>query len=134
MAQSLKSVNVITLFVEDLQRAKEFYGRVFEVDPIDEDETTIILKFDNLFLRLLTRGEAEREMLGRVPLAGSDSGASFKLAAFVDDADAVCAELAERGVSIAYGPIDRPWGVRHVAIRDPDGHLWVFSADIPTVR
>jgi catechol 2,3-dioxygenase-like lactoylglutathione lyase family enzyme len=133
MSQSLKTVNVITLFVEDLRRAKEFYGRVFEVDQVDEDETTTILKFDNLFLRLQTRAEAQKE-LGRVPVADSGSGASFKLAAFVDDADAVCAELAERGVSIAYGPIDRPWGVRQVAILDPDGHLWVFSADIPTVR
>jgi predicted enzyme related to lactoylglutathione lyase len=49
MSQSLKTVNVITLFVEDLRRAKEFYGRVFEVDQVDEDETTTILKFDNLF-------------------------------------------------------------------------------------
>jgi uncharacterized glyoxalase superfamily protein PhnB len=24
-----------------------------------------------------------------------------------------------------------PWGVRNAAFRDPDGHIWVFSADIP---
>ena len=131
MAQSLKSVNVITLFAEDLERSKEFYERVFEVAAIDEDETTAILKLDNLFLRLLGRGEAEEQMLRRVPLADSDSGVSFQLATFVEDADALCAELTERGVEILFGPVDRPWGVRHLAIRDPDGHLWVFSADIP---
>jgi catechol 2,3-dioxygenase-like lactoylglutathione lyase family enzyme len=131
MAQLLKSVSAITLFVEDVQRSKEFYERVFEVDGVDEDETTVILKFDNLFLRLLARGAAEEEMLGQVPLADSGSGASFELAIFVDDADALCAQLAERGAPIVYGPVDRPWGVSHVAIRDPDGHLWVFSADIP---
>jgi uncharacterized glyoxalase superfamily protein PhnB len=49
----------------------------------------------------------------------------------VDDTDALCAELAELGVSIAYGPVDRPWGVRNAAFRDPDGHIWVVSADIP---
>ncbi len=59
MGQSLKSVNVITLFVENQQRAKEFYERVFEVAAADEEEGTVIFKFDNLFLRLLTRGEAE---------------------------------------------------------------------------
>ena len=90
----------------------------------------MIFKFDNYFLRLLTRGEAEKEMLGQVPLA-EGSGASFQLAAFVDDVDALCAELAKRGVSIIYGPVDRPWGVRNAAFRDPDGHIWAFSADIP---
>jgi lactoylglutathione lyase len=82
-------------------------------------------------LRLLTRGEAEKEMLGQVPLAGSSSGASFQLAIFVDDADALCTDLAKRGVSIIHGPINRPWGVRNAAFRDPDGHIWAFSSDIP---
>lgn len=131
MAQSLNAVNVITLFVEDQQRSKEFYERVFEVAPADEKEGTVIFKLDNLFLRLLTRDEAENETLGRVHLADSDSGASFQLAIFVDDADALCATLAERGIPILYGPVDRPWGVRNAAFHDPDGYIWGFSADIP---
>ena len=122
---------MITLFVEDQQRSKEFYERVFEVAAANEDEGSVIFKFDNLFLRLLTRGRAETELLGQVALADSDSGASFQLAVFVEDADALCADLAERRVSIVYGPVDRPWGVRNAAFRDPDGNLWVFSADIP---
>ena len=131
MAESPNSVSAITLFVEDLTRSKEFYARVFDVAPADEEEGTIIFEFDNLFLRLLTRTEAEQEMLGRVPLADPRSGASFELAMRVTDVDARAAELAERGVSLAYGPIDRPWGVRHIAFRDPDGHLWVHGADLP---
>ena len=131
MAQSPKSVSAITLFVVDLERSKEFYGRVFEVAPVDEEEGTIIFEFDNVFLRLLSRTEAEKEMMGQVPLADPGSGASFELAIRVPDVDARAAELVERGVSIAYGPINRPWGVRHVAFRDPDGHLWVHGSDIP---
>jgi catechol 2,3-dioxygenase-like lactoylglutathione lyase family enzyme len=131
MAHSLKTVNVITLFVDDLQRSKEFYERVFNITAADEGDATVIFRLENLFLRLLTRGEAERETFGQVPLADSDSGAGFQLAIFVDDTDALCAELAELGVSIAYGPVDRPWGVRNAAFRDPDGHIWVVSADIP---
>lgn len=73
MAQTLTTVNVITLYVEDQQRSKEFYERVFEVAPADENEGTVIFKFDNLFLRLLTRGEAEKEWRG-VRLADSDAG------------------------------------------------------------
>lgn len=132
MAQFPKSVSAITLFVEDLARSKEFYERVFQVSGVVEaDAGTVILEFDNVFLRLLTRTEAEQELLGQVPLAEPGAGSSFELAMRVDDVDARAAELAERGVSIAYGPVDRPWGVRHIGFRDPDGHLWVNSADIP---
>jgi len=134
MAQSLKSVGVITLFVEDEQRSKEFYERVFEIAAVDQDEDTVIFRFDNLFLRLLTRRRAEQDMLGQVALAGPDAGPSSQLAIFVDDADALCAELAERGVPIAYGPIDRSRGVRNAAFRDPDGHIWVLSSDIPATE
>lgn len=131
MAQWLKTVNVITLFVEEQQRSKEFYERVFEVTADHEEEGAVIFRLDNLFLRLLTRSAAEKEMLGPIRLPGSDSGASFRLAVFVDDAAALCASLAERGVTIAYGPVDRPWGVRNAAFLDPDGHVWVVSSDIP---
>ena len=129
MAQ-LNSVSVITLFVENQLRSKEFYERVFEVAAVDEDESTIIFRFDNLFLRLLTRARAEKETLGKVTLAESNAGASSQPAIFVEDTDALCAELAERGVSIVYGPVDRPWGVRNAAFRDPDGHVWVLSSEI----
>jgi lactoylglutathione lyase len=134
MAQSSKSVSVITLFVEDAQRSKRFYERVFEGAPVDEDEDTVIFRLDNLFLRLLPRKEADKQMLGQVPLARTGAGASSLLAIFVDDADALCAQLTERGVKIVYGPVDRPWGVRNAAFRDPDGHVWVLSADIPAAE
>jgi uncharacterized glyoxalase superfamily protein PhnB len=45
----------------------------------------------------------------------------------VDDVDAVCAELARRGVTLLNGPVDRPWGVRTAAFRDPDGHVWEIA-------
>ena len=131
MAQSLTAVNVVTLFVADQRRSKEFYERVFEVAAVEEEEGTVIFKFDNVFLRLLTRSRAEDEQFGQVPLADPGTGASVQLAVFVDDADALCAELVERGVTIAYGPVDRPWGVRNAGFLDPDGHIWVVSADIP---
>ena len=131
MGKPLKSINVITLFVEDEQRSKEFYEQLFDVTGVDQGHRTIIFEMDNLFLRLLNRDEAESEMLGQVPLAEPGSGARVQLAMFVDDADALCAELTERGVPIAYGPVDRPWGVRSAGFRDPDGHLWQFGSDIP---
>ena len=131
MAQSLTSVNVITLFVEDQLRSKEFYDQIFDVVGVDEGHGTVIFQFDNLFLRLLRREEAEREMLGQIPIGDARAGTTMQLAFRVVDADTLCRELAERGISIVYGPVDRPWGVRSAAFVDPDGHVWQFSSDIP---
>src|SRR4051794_25912197 len=100
MTQSLKSVNVITLFVEDPLRSKEFYERIFDVVGVDEGHGTVILPLDNVFLRLLSRREAESEMLGQVSVGDLRSGTAVQFAFRVDDADAFCTELSEHGVSI----------------------------------
>ncbi len=103
---------------------------MFEVDPVFEDANSVAFKFDNLFLNLLKRGVAMNELLG--PVTAAEPGASFELTVWVEDADAVCADLAERGVSIVSGPLDRPWGMRTAAFLDPDGYVWEIAAEIPS--
>ena len=45
----------------------------------------------------------------------------------VEDVDAVCGVLAERGVALLNGPMDRPWGVRTASFSDPFGHIWEIA-------
>ena len=45
----------------------------------------------------------------------------------VDDVDEMCKELGDRGVVLLNGPVDRPWGVRTAAFRDPGGHIWEIA-------
>ena len=97
-----------------------------------EDDNSVAFRFDNLFLNLLKRGVAVNELLG--PVLASESGASFELTVWVDDVDAVCADLAERDVSIVSGPLDRPWGMRTAAFLDPDGYVWEVAGEIPSAR
>ena len=40
----------------------------------------------------------------------------------VRDVDAVAAELAAAGVDVIEPPTDKPWGLRELWVRDPDGH------------
>jgi uncharacterized glyoxalase superfamily protein PhnB len=54
------------------------------------------------------------------------------LTVWVEDADAVCSELTQRGVSIVSGPLDRAWGMRTAAFLDPDGYVWEVAAEIPS--
>jgi uncharacterized glyoxalase superfamily protein PhnB len=49
----------------------------------------------------------------------------------VDDVDSVTAGLAEHGVSLLNGPVNRPWGLRTAAFTDPAGHVWEIAQDLP---
>jgi lactoylglutathione lyase len=60
-------------------------------------------------------------------VAGRDAGSRYQLTIGVDDADAVCAELARRGVTLLNGPLDRPWGLRTASFTDPGGHIWEIA-------
>ncbi len=52
MGESLKAIGAITLFVDDPQRSKEFYARVFEADVVHEDDNSVAFRFDNLVMNL----------------------------------------------------------------------------------
>jgi catechol 2,3-dioxygenase-like lactoylglutathione lyase family enzyme len=49
---------------------------------------------------------------------------------YVDDADSLHAELAERGAELAGPPVDRAYRCREVEARMPDGRSIVFGADL----
>jgi catechol 2,3-dioxygenase-like lactoylglutathione lyase family enzyme len=123
------SVGAITLFVEDVARAKEFYVRVFEVSPLFEDETSVAFKFDNTIVNL-AHSSGAAELIEPVKVAAADAGTRMQLTIWVDDADATSAELARRGVELLNGPQDRPWGVRTAALSDPDGHVWEIAQQL----
>jgi lactoylglutathione lyase len=123
MAASRTSVGAITLFVEDAREAQAFYERVFGVTPVFEDDVSAAFSFDNMLVNLLARSAA-RELVEPIQVGDGDAGSRFQLTIWVDDADAECARLAELGVELVNGPVDRAWGVRTACFADPDGHVW----------
>ena len=126
MSASLKSVGAITLFVEDPRRSQSFYEEVFDLSAIYEDEDSAGFKFDNTIINLL-RIPAARELIDPGAVASREAGSRFQLTIWVDDADAVCAELATRGVELLNGPMNREWGMRTASFTDPDGHIWEIA-------
>ena len=42
---------------------------------------------------------------------------------YVNDVDALAAELHNRSVAIVSAPEDGPFGCRQIDVQDPDGHL-----------
>ena len=129
MGESLKSVGVITLFVEDPKRSKAFYEEVFEVPVIYEDESSAAFQFENAIVNLLARPAAD-ELIEPAAVGGPDAGARFQFTIWVENANAACEELASRGVALLNGPIDREWGMRTAAFADPDGHVWEVAQQL----
>jgi catechol 2,3-dioxygenase-like lactoylglutathione lyase family enzyme len=127
--QSLSHVSAISLFVDDLETAKSFYKAVFGVEVVFEDETSVCVKFDQLFVNLLLNSAAEQQV-EPAPVAGRGSGSRFQLSLWVDDVDAACAALKERGVKLLTGPVDREWGMRVATFTDPDGHSWELAQQL----
>ena len=123
VAGSLQKVSAISLFVDDLQATKSFYREVFGVDVVFEDANSVCVKFDDLFVNLLLASAAALQV-EPAPVAPRESGSRFQLSIWVEDVDAVCADLERRGVKILVGPVDRPWGMRVATFTDPAGHSW----------
>lgn len=49
---------------------------------------------------------------------------------FVEDADRLYAEYASRGVEFVRDPTDMPWRSREFLVKDCDGRLLAFGADL----
>ena len=133
MSASLKSVGAITLFVEDPQRSKAFYERAFDVPSVYEDENSVVFKFENTLINLLQASEAPG-LIAPAAVAPPDAGSRMQFSIWVDDADAVCAELAAREVVLINGPMTRPWGMRTACFADPDGHIWEIAQELPATN
>lgn len=123
MPTPLSKPSAISLFVEDLPAAKDFYVRVFGVPVVYEDDNAVAVRFENLIINLL-RVESAAEIVEPGRVASRDMGSRFQISLWVPDVDAVCAELQRQGVQLLTGPRDRPWGMRTANFLDPAGHSW----------
>jgi catechol 2,3-dioxygenase-like lactoylglutathione lyase family enzyme len=47
---------------------------------------------------------------------------------YVDDVDALYAELVERGAEIVQTPTDKEYGMRDLLVRGPGGHVLAFGS------
>lgn len=122
-----KGISAITLFVEDLEAAKQFYQKIFGLPVAFEDDDSAVFKFGNTLINLL-KITAAGELIEPATVASREAGSRIVFTIDVDDVDAMCAELTARGVELLNGPMNRPWGVRTASFRDPGGHIWEIAS------
>jgi catechol 2,3-dioxygenase-like lactoylglutathione lyase family enzyme len=130
-------IDVITLAVDDLDRALRFYreglglesrgviGTEFVGD--DVNPAGAIATFElrgGMILALYPRTELAKD--ATVPLGEPKTG-EFSLGHAVAsraEVDALLAQAEASGATVTDQPRDRPWGIYSGYFRDLDGHLW----------
>ena len=122
----VSGIAAITLFVDDVARAKKFYVETFGVAVHFEDDDSVVFTFGDTLVNLLAVSAAP-ELIAPAVVAARDSGNRFQFTVNVPDVDALCDELRGKGVRLLNGPVDRPWGPRTACFQDPDGHIWEIA-------
>lgn len=103
---------VTNIAAPDVSAARAFYGEIFGLD--------LMMDLD----WIVTYGAAS-QMTVQISIAceGGSGTPVPDISIEVDDLAAVLQRLEQKGVSIVYGPVDEPWGVRRFFVRDPFGKL-----------
>src|SRR5262245_16131387 len=130
-------IHAITLAVDNLDRAVEFYrdglglqtpgviGTEFPGDDTNPDGAVAMFQSQGgLILALWPRTELAKDATIQL---GPPSSGEFSLGHGVAgkaEVDALLAQAEAAGASLTEAPRDRPWGIYSGYFRDPDGHLW----------
>ena len=123
-------IEIVTLFVEDLEAARTFYVDVLDTEVVYADEASAVIKFSNVLVNLLQVDNAPT-LVEPMAVGAPTAGARALWTIMVEDADEAKEELTRRGATFLNGPVDRPWGRRTAAFADPAGNVWEIAAVIP---
>jgi lactoylglutathione lyase len=85
-----------------------------------------VFRFGATMINLLKSSQAV-DLIAPARPGGADALPRIQFTLDVDDVDAKAAELVARGVSLLNGPMERAWGIRTAAFRDPAGNIWELS-------
>src|SRR5262245_18039028 len=125
MAEWERRIECVNLKVGDLERSKTFYREVFGLQPLHEEDDFAVFRFNNTHVEV-RRDPAHRDAPADEALRWAQNGAG-RFGIFVEDVEAVRAELEERGVALISGPADREWGMRTITFADPGGYIWEIA-------
>lgn len=123
------AIEVVTLFVDDLDSTRRFYQEVFAPEVLFEDEAGAVLQFAGMAVNLLRIDDAP-ELVTPRQVGKAQDGPRVMFTVKVEDCRATDAELVAKGIAFLNGPIDRPWGRRTAAFSDPSGNVWEIAQEI----
>jgi lactoylglutathione lyase len=103
-----------SIYVADIDRAVRFYRDAlgFSVECIDEPPRRAVV----------TQGSAVLHLDLQPAKAGSS-----RTHIMVDDLDGVCERLGRAGAKLIQQPTVQEWGLRDIAVADPDGNVFELA-------
>ncbi len=129
MDVTARGLGAVTLFVEDLDEVRAFYRDVLRLRPVHEDDVSTVFDLGGTMLNVLAISAAGQVVAPATPTVVGRTPRML-LSLWVEDVDAACQDLQERGVVLLNGPVDRAWGKRTAAFTDPAGAVWELAQDL----
>jgi len=119
-------LNLITLAVADLARARRFYEAGLGWTPVQAEESIVFYRLGGLVLGLFPREELRADAH-----QGTDWGqGGFTLAQNCEEraqVDALIAHAVAAGATLQKAAEETPWSGYSGYFADPDGHLWEIA-------
>lgn len=120
-----QQISVITLGVDDLLRAKHFYGQGFGWTPVFEAEEIVFFQMNGLMLGLWAKRALLEDMRRTSPTPGA-----MTLAHNVgsrEEVSPLMARLVLAGGTLLRSADSPPHGGFRGYVADPDGHAWKIA-------
>ena len=122
----VRGLEAVTLYVEDLDHAKHFYGGVLGLRAEEIEDDFASYRVGAASLELHPSGEP----FPGVVLGRQGPGVAVQITLEVEDVEAAVAYVRAEGSEVFQEPKDRPWGKRDAGVHDPDGNEVYFSQPI----
>jgi catechol 2,3-dioxygenase-like lactoylglutathione lyase family enzyme len=119
-------VNGICIVTDDVARLRSFYTEALRAEA-EGDDTFTAFHTDGAALSLFSTAGMEQMAPGSMAQAGVGR---YTLEIEVDDLDAEFDRLNKLGCVVVKPPTTQPWGRRSVWVRDPDGNIVNFYANV----
>ena len=120
------------LAVTDANQAVAFYSRVFGTEPIQllnmPDGRVMHCEIRVGDTRFFLSAELPEH--GGMPSPASLGAATVAIHLYVDDCDAMVAQMKSNGAKVLMEPTDMFYGERFARVRDPFGHEWGITTHL----
>lgn len=123
---AISRLTALTLGVDDLSRASDFYRNVFGLLPRDEDVEIVFFELPGTWIALYPRDKLAEDIgPGTLPAGPGFKGITLAYnARSEEEVRQVMAQAESAGGQVVKAPQDTFWGGYSGYFQDPDGYHW----------